>query len=257
MTTLRTGLRRVFRIDRDDRNARYGRFVFDECSQLMETPTAHLRPLILPEPSPLADTSQIFNTDAASGVCSFLNELFTDDVVYVSAKSRFFAGIVPERASNGFRAMAFGLSLRCRLLQCLALLVAFLAHMLNVGATEPLAVRINGDILNTKINPDEISCWSRGRVRQIHGHEQKPFSVLAPDQIALTVLPVESFRLIFTHDERNDDPTFECQERNPINALETHQSLIVRNARVFPEMRSFASITTEGFADLGDTTDSH
>src|SRR5262245_57866740 len=103
MTTLRTRLRRIFWINRDDRNALYRRFVFDECSQLMKTPTAHLRSLILPEPSPCADAGQIFYTDAASGVCSFLNELFTDDVVYVPAKSSFFAGHISELAANGFR----------------------------------------------------------------------------------------------------------------------------------------------------------
>src|SRR5687767_5374189 len=257
MATLRTRLRRIFRINRDDPNASYRRLVFDKRSQLVETPTAHLRPLILPEPSPCADGGQIFHTDSASGVCSFLNEVFADHAVYVLAKTGLFARSLPEFAANGFRAMALRFSLRRRLLQCLSLLVAFLAHSLDPRAAEPVAVRINGDILNTEINADEISCWSRGRVRQVNGHEQKPLAVLAPDQIALTALPVESFRLVLAHDERNNDPAFKGQQRHAVNALETHQSLIVGNACIFPEMRPFAAITTEGFGDLSDTSDGH
>lgn len=208
MTTLRTSLRRIFRIDRHDQNARHRPFILNECPQLVETPSTHLRALILPEPCPLADTSQVFNTDSASGVCSLLNELFTDDVVYVPAKTGFLARQIPDLAADGFWAMAFRFSLRRRLLQGLALLVAFLARSLNAGATESGSIRVGSDIFNPQIHADEIGS-RRGRfVGQVHTHEQKPFAVLAANQIALTAFPVESFRLVFTHDERNDDPAF-------------------------------------------------
>ena len=71
MTTLSAHLRGILGVHGDNRHTRHRRLVLDQCSPLGETPTAPLRPLLLPEPGPLADPLQFLKGDSAMGVWSF------------------------------------------------------------------------------------------------------------------------------------------------------------------------------------------
>src|SRR5262249_37786421 len=139
----------------------------------------------------------------------------------------------------------------------LSALSVFLTSCFNLGAAESLAVRIGGDVLNAQINADEISCWRRRAIGQIHGHKQKPFAIFAPDQIALAVFSVESLGLELAHDDGNDDPAFERQKGDTVTPFERHQPPVIGDARIFLESRAFGFVPAIGFADLGDTTDGH
>src|SRR5262245_37440342 len=94
-------------------------------------------------------------------------------------------------------------------------------------------------------------------IRNLDGHKQKPPAVLALYQVALAMFSIESFGLVLAHDNRNDDPAFERQQGNTVNSLESHQSLVIRDAGVFLEARTNGFVAAVGFADLGDATDGH
>jgi hypothetical protein len=52
----------------------------------------------------------------------------------------------------------------------------------------------------------------RRAISRLNAHNQKPSTVLAPEEIALAVFSVESLGLVFAHDDRNDGPAFERQQ---------------------------------------------
>src|SRR5262245_49463164 len=257
MTALSAQLRRILRVNRDNRNARERRLVFKERPPLGETPTAPLRPLLLPEPGPLADP---FNSSRAiprwvSG--AFRSEWFADDVIRVPAKAGFLARQIPECAANGLRALALRFALRRRRRQSPALFVVLLADALQLRAARLVAVRIGSAVLDAEVDADEIGRGPRRSLGQIHGHEQKPLAVLAPEEIALAGLSGESLGLVLADDDRNEDPAFERQQGDSINPLERHQPLVIRDARVLPESRAVGFVPAVGFAGLGDAADGH
>src|SRR5215468_9207918 len=132
-----------------------------------------------------------------------------------------------------------------------------LSRSLDIIAHMHLAVAINGQIYDAEIDSDEIGRGYRLSIRRLNCHKQKPFAVLAPEEIALAVFSVEALGLVFAHDERNDGPAFERQQRYAINALERHRALVVRDAGVFLEARANGFVPAIGFANLGDTADGH
>jgi hypothetical protein len=134
----------------------------------------------------------------------------------------FAASFLPGRFSLQ-RSFHFFIMLSCSL--------DIIAHM------HP-AVAINGQIYDAEIHSDEIGRGYRRDIRRLNAHQQKPSAVLAPEEIALAVFSVESLGLVFAHDNWNDGPAFEGQQGNTVNPLERHQSLIVRDAGVFLEVRA-------------------
>src|SRR5262245_15806949 len=132
-----------------------------------------------------------------------------------------------------------------------------LSCSLDIIAHTHLAVAINGQIYDSEIYSDKIGRGYRRDIRRLNAHEQKPLAVLAPEEIALAAFSVESLGLVLAHDERNDGPAFERQQRDAINSLERHQPLVVRNAGVFLEARVLGFVTAIGFADLSNTADGH
>ena len=128
---------------------------------------------------------------------------------------------------------------------------------LDIIALMHLAVAINGQIYDAEIDSDEIGRSYRRDIRRLNAHKQKPPAVLAPEEIALAVFSLESLGLVFAHDDRNDGPTFESQQGNTINSLESHQALVIRNAGVFFESGAFGFVSAVSFADLGNASDGH
>src|SRR5262249_3450472 len=129
-----------------------------------------------------------------------------------------------------------------------------LSCSLDVIALMHLAIAINGQIDDAEIHSDEIGRRRRRDIRNLNGHKQKPLAVLALEEIALAVFPVESLGLVLAHDDRNDSPAFEGQQGNTLNSLERHQVLVIRDAGVFLEPWADGFVSAVALADLGDAT---
>jgi hypothetical protein len=94
--------------------------VFDKGAKLVESPSAHLRPLLLAKPCPVADALEIFQGHSTSGVFSLGNERFRNDVVDILAKARFAPCKEFELAPDVLRAQAAPFAARCRFLKTAA-----------------------------------------------------------------------------------------------------------------------------------------
>lgn len=99
-------------------------------------------------------------------------------------------------------------------------------------------------------------CGRLGAIWQINRYQQKPFSVFAPHQIA-SFRVGEALFLIFAHDDRHDDATGKGQQRDAIEPLETHETLIVWDRSKRSKVWSFCFVALVRFADLSDTTYRH
>src|SRR5882672_5874964 len=257
MTTLRTSTRRITRINGNYRHSRNPRLVFHEGAKLSERPTRHPGSLSLAKPCSITNAFELFNGDSRLSVFCFLNEPLADDVVGVPAKASLFLSAGFQLAPNVLRPIAALLSLRGGNLKDLAAAVVMPACLLYAGAAECFARAHRRQVDYAKVHTQKISVRSWRIVGQINGYEQKPFAVLASDQIALAVLEMKPLGLVLAHHDRDDHPAFERQQRDAVNALERHQPLVIWDARVFLESGAFGFVSAIGFADLGDAADGH
>src|SRR5262249_19798194 len=110
---------------------------------------------------------------------AFRSESLADDVVGVFAKPLFFLSGGFQFAANALRTMATPLSLGRRTLKSLTAGVVTPACLLYAFAAEGFARAVNGEIDYAKVHANEIRGGSRRPVRQVHRHEQKPFTAFA------------------------------------------------------------------------------
>lgn len=103
VTTNRTGLRRVARIDRDKRNAGKFGLVLQERSQLVERPAVQIVTLRATEPYPVADTLEVFNGNSTSGAFRSFDNLFADLVVHIGCEPAFLAGQLAQPTRGAAR----------------------------------------------------------------------------------------------------------------------------------------------------------
>src|SRR5262249_23251835 len=153
---------------------------------------APLRPLLLPEPGPLADPLQFLKGASAMGVGAFRSEWFAEDGIRVPAKAGLLARQIPECAANGLRALALRFALRRRRRPSRAWVVRLLAPRLQSRAARLLAVRIRGEALDAQIDAHELGGRGRPPLGQLPGPEQNPLAVLAPDPLPRAVVSGDS-----------------------------------------------------------------
>src|SRR5215510_10550927 len=77
----RTSLTRVTRVYRLHFHAGKRRLVFYIPSQLRKCPLTHAISLLLPEPCPVSDALEVFDSHTSTGVCSFRNDLLCNRMV--------------------------------------------------------------------------------------------------------------------------------------------------------------------------------
>jgi hypothetical protein len=83
-------------IDRDDRDTFGECLVTDEGSQLIERPSLRAIPLRLPDRCPLADSTEFFDPDGASGALGLGDNRLADLVVLILSEVRFLAADFAE-----------------------------------------------------------------------------------------------------------------------------------------------------------------
>src|SRR5262249_13324425 len=247
----------VARINGDDRNARQLRLILDESTQFGERPFRHLVSLSLPEPGPFANLGQVFQTDSALGVCGFLNDPFRDAMIFVRLKSAFFARKSFQFSLDVLWALAG--TFRCCSLpaQRTSDFVLFLPNLLALGVGVYGAVAVGGEIHHAEIHADEILRWNRRSFRRVHGHEQKPFAVFSAYKVRLAFCQAEPFALVLAHQERKLNPPFQGQNRNPVNALERQDAVVVRHGGVGMKDRQNAFISTVSSSDVTNANRGH
>src|SRR5262245_32270243 len=191
MPTLRARPARVARIYGDHRNTCQFRLVFNESAQFAERPFRHLVSLSLPEPSPFADVGQVFKTNPAFGVCSFLNDSFRDAMIFVRFNPAFLAGESFRLSLDVIRVLALSFYFPRLPTQRTSDLVLLLAYLFSLGVGLDGAVVVGGEIHHAEIHADELCRINLGSFGHIHGNEQKPLAVLTAHEITFPFCQTE------------------------------------------------------------------
>ncbi len=248
-----TGPTGIARVNSYDGNTEQLALVGDKGTELIERPAIHLRSLSLAKPCPVADALEVLKSDAASGVFSQSNDAFADDVVNVFPEIGFFstnslhgaASILASSPLMGTVHLAPKAAMDSMVLN---------ADGFNVVPCESLPITGCGKVAYAQVNADEISNGNRGLVGNINGDKKEPFPVFSENQVALALGKPKAICLIFTHQERNYDPTFQRRYADTINALKpnilTHRK---RDGGVLSKARSLGFVGLECLACPRDT----
>jgi hypothetical protein len=137
--TFATPLRRVSRINIDDRNASMISFIFDKLLKLTEGPGVNHGSLLSSCFNPVSDIGQFFKSDHVAGL-TVCDDGFTDAVVDVLHVAAFFAR---EQFQSVFR------RLRAFALKSLAKLRIMPSDVHNLFARKLLSIRSGGDIVKS------------------------------------------------------------------------------------------------------------
>ena len=253
----RARLAGVRRRNQHDIHAMEPCLVLDERAQLTKSPPTHPRPLRLAKPCPIADAFEVFQGDSAPGAFGLGNERFGNTMILVGSKSPFLPAQALELAPNVLGAKSTPLFPRSGFLQATAKRVLSNTYRFYCIAAVVLPVAVGGDIGHSEIDADEVGRWRLGAIWQINGYQQKPFSVFAPHQIALSFRVGKPFLLILAHDHGHENATRERQKRHAIEPLETHETLIVWDRSKRSKVWPFCFVPLVRFADLSDTTYRH
>ena len=143
MTALATTFACVSWINRDDRNSGQSRLIFHERAKLSKGPLRHAVTLRLPEPGSLADARQIFQSNTALSVCSFLNDAFGYRVVGILFEAALSTAQSLQLATDRFRALARLLLSCCFALKTATHFLIVLTCLLNLRAGIDFAIRIS------------------------------------------------------------------------------------------------------------------
>src|SRR5262249_27229385 len=148
MTTLRTGLAGIRRVDELDHDPRQPRLVHDEGGQLCERPTSEPIPGITASGrNPCTDAFEVLKGNAAPGALGGLDDLLGDDVVLMPAEAGFLAGDPLQLLARTLGSLA---------LQASALEPVLAANLLDTGAGVYRAVAVGREVGDPQIHSQEV-----------------------------------------------------------------------------------------------------
>lgn len=248
MTTTRTGLRRIRRIQDFNRNPGKFGFVQDKLLQLVKRPAMQIATLRATNPYPVADTLQILNSNTASGVFSPIDNLFADTVVFLFGESPLTAGKPLKHTPR--RLGSFGL-------QSAALPKATAANAEHVHPAVLVAVAIGGDVDDTKINAQNaVNVNQIGRFN-LTGNEQVEVATNGT-QVGFTPVALQEFPGAFPTNERDMLAAGECPDRRlPLKQIKRQDTRIVGESAMLLKAPLLLLAGLIAVSNLGDSTDDH
>lgn len=191
--TVWTGARGIAWIDRKHFDALTFRLVLDKHSELEKRPAMPLCALRLTNRYPIANATEFFEGDPATGVFSRIYNGFADVMVYPGRETTLFARQLLELTS-----CRMGLSF-LELGSQLAMAVANVVHSL---CAMHYAIAIDGDIFDAEVNAENIFNILWCRFVNVASREQ--IEVAADEaQIGLAALVLKQFSVIVTADKLN------------------------------------------------------
>ena len=253
MATDRTCATGISRVNGDNGHSVQLALVGQELAKLSEGPAAHLGSLLFTEPCALADVRQVFQRNSARRVFGKQNERLADNVIRVAAET----ALLVADPSHGAASVLSCATLTGHLpSERAADVVVLYADGLDMLPADMLAVAGGDELIDAKINAQELLDFNGSLVGQVDGAEQVELPI-AVDQVALALEPVESLPLVFAEDDRDDLPTLQGENANPIHTLEGHQSLIENHSAQRLEHRVLSFVALEAINGLSDCANGH
>ncbi len=142
---------------------------------------------------------------------------------------------------------SFALEPGFKRIESLSSLVSLLSRM-------HLSIRINGEILNTKINTKNTLGIIRRGLRDFD-HNAKVENASDQNKVCLASDPVKPGFLVFSKSNRDDLSTFKSDQRYLLQAFPGKDSLVIDNGSIKPKLWFNGLISLVGFTDLGNGPD--
>jgi len=174
MTTLRTGLARVRRINGNHGNSSQQRLVLDIRALLVERPGMQSCSLSATGRYPLADSLEVFQGDPTSGALRLLHDCLADPVVDISPETSLFAGNLSKLPLGSLGAL---------LLEVSASVGVPASYLLKVAPRVRVAIGIRGEIHDPEIDSQKIVCGPPGLHFNFAGDNEKPLARLCSGEI--------------------------------------------------------------------------
>lgn len=234
MSTHRTGARRVASVNQTKRHAALDGAVFHKLSQLVEAPTAVLRPLRPSQPYPFADARKVFELQLASSAFGRFNEVLGNLVVGIAAESRLFPRDLLESALGRTGAA---------LLQARTVALVLPAFVLDLSARKGFAVGGSSKLHYAEVNTQSALGFFWRFILKPALQMDVPLALSASDK--LTPLNGESgaqkVPLIPADFEGDSQPAIHSRERDGfVGNLDAQDALVVVNRSSLKSTRPLA-----------------
>ena len=244
MSTHWTCAASVSGIHKNNRHSGQLGLIFYKQPKLAKSPSVEPGSLLPPNRSPFADTLEILKGYRATSAFGGGNDILTDTVVHVAAKTSFIATYPYKVSLGAARAAALQASSEIR--------EPFATGFDGIPGVRA-AIRIGGKADHAKINAHGILWFYGCAVGQVNGDVQKELTtILAVNKIGLAFNPATSLLLILAKNTGQQQPAGEGVDANPILALERQDSIIVYNRGVWLERRAYLLVTLKGLDSLAD-----
>lgn len=257
VVALGAGAAGVARIHGDNGDAMQFPLVLDEVPQLGKAPSANPSSLTLAKPCSHATLNplEILNGDSATSAFAEHYESFTDFVVLVSPVSRLLVSDPLESPTCVLPGATLEIT-RHLLAERSACVVILAANLLNAIACNRFPVAGTDDLGDSHVNADEFLDFNRRILREIDGAVQIELTTPV-DKIALAFEAGQPATLILAKHNRNDLTTGQGEQADFINALESHQPIVINNRAGGLKCWAMILVSGKALARLSNRPDAH
>jgi len=230
-----------------DGDTRQDRFVFDKTPQLPKCPRMMASTLSLANRYPVPDTLQIFEGYQSSGVFGLRNQPLGDAMIGIGDES----SLLPREL------LEVSLRTRCTTpLEIPSQLEILATDLIDGLSTISFAVAIHDYIDDTEVDTESIDGFYLIGLWNID-HDAEIECALDEYKVRLSTEPIHTGFMIISHDDWDDNPAFECQDRYSIDALPRQYTLVIDHGPILLETRLVVLIPFIDLDDLGDGPDCH
>jgi len=256
--TLRTSLRRISGVHKDNRHTVKACLVSDVLVQQSISPEVILVALVPSHSNrcPCPNALKVFKGDAKGKCLCVRNDTLCDCV-------HDRASVVSKPFGKAFKgtphaSVTFSQPTLLRLLS-LQLTPKFL-HVLSLFNQFLTAIEVS-EAVGSDVSDADIHSKPTFRVyhfffRQIGSDgDEEGVSIPAVNQLSMSTTETDAGKKIAPKDDRHDDATFDGGDRNTVNALKGKQALVKVNGREFKKFNGLIKPTFlgQGFVGVADT----
>lgn len=241
-----TGPAGVSWVHENDFNPCHPGFVRDELSQLIERPRGELASLRPSSPNPGAYVLQILQGNPSPGAFGLRNQSLGNGMVDIASEAAFLSLALLEEPFGRFGPL---------LLERGPEFSMPLTQAVQVPAGERFSIRINGNIDDAQINPQEILGVSgRGFVHLTDGIQEEAAVVV--DEIGFSLAGLEKLSLSLSSQEWNFHSTG-CSPDGDLIGIVAQDPVIVGDGAVGPELPLCLPVELIGIGHFGVAADDY
>jgi len=242
MPARRTGSGSIPRIYQDHWNTGDLGFVVYEYLEKPEIPGMQVAMLCLSNRNSGSNSFKILKSNRSQSVFGLRNKLLGNAVISILGKSSHSTRKLLQMAFGRFS--SFALEPGFQGIELVSGLIDSLARMY-------LSIRINGEILDTKIDTKNAN-WIIGRSFRDFDHNAKVENAFDKDQISLASDSVHPGFLVFSKTDRNKLSSLKGGNGDMLQALPGKDSLVIDDSSIWPKLWFDGLISLIGFSDLGN-----